>query len=79
PKIFGIVPIEYFKPRQDLDGSTGHNRGERNKSGAENDFEAIQVWLSTFEKDSNTYLSYRNQVERFLLWSILELGKPLSS
>ncbi|MET3120181.1 site-specific recombinase XerD [Undibacterium sp. GrIS 1.8] len=79
PKQFGIVPIEYFQPKSELDGSFGENRGLRNKTGADNDYEAIQVWLSTFIKDSNTYLSYRNQVERFLLWSILELGKPLSS
>lgn len=79
PKTTNIVPLEYFLPNKNLDGSVGTNRGERNKSGVDNDYDAIQLWLRTFPKDSNTYLAYRSQAERFLLWCVLERGKPISS
>lgn len=75
----GIVPIEFFEPMHGLDGSNGINRGERNKTGAHNDYEAIHLWLRTSQEGSNTWRSYRKEAERFLMWSILERGKPLSS
>jgi site-specific recombinase XerD len=74
-----IVPLEWFQPRQDLDGSMGENRGVRNRSGVDNDYDAIHLWLSTLPSDSHTWRSYRKEAERFLLWAILERGKPLSS
>jgi site-specific recombinase XerD len=74
-----IVPLEWFQPRPDLDGSQGENRGVRNRSGVDNDYQAIQLWLSTLPADSHTWRSYRKEAERFLLWAILERGKPLSS
>ena len=79
PITLGIVPIEYFEPRHALDGSAGINRGERNKTLAFNDYEAIHLWLKTVGHGGNTWRSYRKEAERFLLWSILERGKPLSS
>ena len=77
-KEHGIVPIEYFQPKPELDGSQGENRGLRNKSGKNNDYDAIHLWLQQAENPS-TFRSYRKEAERFLLWSILERGKPLSS
>ncbi len=79
PREEAIVPLEFFRPRAELDGSAGENRGERNRSGVDNDYDAIQLWLSTITPDSNTWRSYRKEAERFLLWAILERGKPLSS
>lgn len=73
-----IVPFEYFLPRSDLDGSCGENRGVRNKSGVENDYDAIHLWLKQ-QENFNTYRSYRKEAERFLLWALLERGKPFSS
>ena len=79
PVSLGIVPIEYFQPRHVLDGFNGINRGERNRTLAFNDYEAIQLWLKTVAHAGNTWRSYRKEAERFLLWSILERGKPVSS
>lgn len=77
PREHGIVPFEYFQPRPELDGSQGENRGVRNRSGVDNDYDAIHLWLKQAENE-NTYRSYRKEAERFLLWSLLERGKPLS-
>ncbi|MEM5766922.1 MAG: site-specific integrase [Bacillota bacterium] len=79
PKEFGIVPLEYFQPHPYLDGSVGENRAERNRSGVNNDYDAIQSWLKLVEDNANTYRNYRKEAERFLLWSVLERGKALSS
>lgn len=79
PREEAIVPLEFFRPRAELDGSVGENRGQRNRSGVDNDYDAIQLWLSTITPDSNTWRSYRKEAERFLLWAILERDKPLSS
>lgn len=79
PQELGVVPLEYFDLPRELDGSHGSNRGLNNKSGAHNDYSAIHLWLSNFPPESNTYISYRSQAERFLLWAVLERGKALSS
>ena len=79
PRQHGIVPLEVFAPRHDLDGTHGLNRGVRNRSGVNDDYAAIQLWLSTITPGSHTWRSYRTQAERFLLWALLERGKPLSS
>ncbi|MBR7783663.1 tyrosine-type recombinase/integrase [Undibacterium luofuense] len=73
-----IVPLEYFQPSAALNGEQGYNRAARNMSGVHNDYDAIQLWLQTFPFGSNTYLSYRSQAERFLLWAVLERGKAMS-
>lgn len=79
PREEAIVPLEFFRPRAALDGSAGENRGQRNCSGVDNDYAAIGLWLSALTPDSSTWRSYRKEAERFLLWAILERGKPLSS
>lgn len=78
PMEHGIVPIEFFDPRPDLDGSMGINRGITNRSGVNTDYDAIHLWLAQAD-NKNTYRSYRKEAERFLLWSVLERGKALSS
>ncbi|HLX53659.1 MAG TPA: hypothetical protein VKR58_06945, partial [Aquella sp.] len=35
---------------------------------ATNDIEAIQVWLTEFQNSPNTFTSYRQAAERFLMW-----------
>jgi integrase len=76
----GIVPLEYFKARVELDGSTGSNRTFDTRSAASNDIEAIKLWLNSCSQIGGpTWLSYRREAERFLLWCVIEVGKPLSS
>lgn len=75
---FGLVPFEYFSPPTHLSGEIGSNRGDRNGSGANNDREAIVLWLQKL-KDEDTTRSYRKEAERFFLWATIERDKPLSS
>lgn len=74
-----IVPIEHFIVPAGLDGATGSNRGARSLLSAHNDLAAIHAWLSRCKPGSHTRRSYRKEAERFLLWSIMEKGKPISS
>ena len=78
-KSMGIVPLESFHAPSELDGSYGLNRGDRSILNARNDLEAIYAWLKEHERDPHTFRAYRKEAERFLLWSILEKGKPMSS
>jgi site-specific recombinase XerD len=74
-----IVPIENFLVPHEMDGAFGSNRGERTSLSARNDLEAINAWLSRYKTGSHTLRAYRKEAERFLLWSILEARKPVSS
>lgn len=74
-----IVPLEYFLLPPGLDGATGSNRGERSLLTAHHDLAAIESWLSRCRPNSHTRRSYRKEAERFLLWAIMEKGKPISS
>lgn len=74
-----IVPMENFLVPHEMDGAFGSNRGERTSLSARNDLEAINAWLSRYKAGSHTLRAYRKEAERFLLWSILEARKPVSS
>lgn len=37
---------------------------------ATNDIDAIKVWLAEFEASPNTFISYKQCAERFMMWSI---------
>lgn len=74
-----VVPIEHFLLPHELDGSAGTNRGRRSLLSARNDLEAIYAWLASVTPGSHTQRAYRKEAERFLLWSVLEKGKPISS
>jgi site-specific recombinase XerD len=79
PRQTAIVPLENFLVPHDLNGAFGSNRGERSSLSARNDLEAIYTWLARYKPGGHTHRAYRKEAERFLLWSILERGKPLSS
>ncbi len=80
PKQLGIVPLEHLALGVDRDGSLGTNRHHGPKLDARTDREAIDAWLSVKAGDNaNTLRAYRMQAERFLLWSLFEKQKPLSS
>ncbi len=81
PPRIGIVPLERFRPPSERDGSSGTNRApaERCKVAAANDFEAIQAWLRLRLAGTHTWRAYRKEAERFLLWSVMERRKALSS
>lgn len=77
----GIATIDSVQLSSELDGSNGHNRaiGNRPQITANTDSDAIRVWLARYLDTKTTYDSYRKEAERLLLWSVIELGKPLSS
>lgn len=80
-RIPAIAPIELVRLPDDLDGQTGANRavGGRPQIAAQNDVDALKVWLARFADTPTTFTSYRKEAERLLMWSVIELGKPLSS
>jgi site-specific recombinase XerD len=80
PKQLGIVPLEHLALGVDRDGSLGINRHHDPRLDARTDRGAIDAWLSVKAGDNaNTLRAYRMQAERFLLWSLFEKQKPLSS
>lgn len=76
-----IVPIEHLSLSSMLDGSVGTNRaiGNRPQIAAQTDIDAIKVWLARYLDTKTTFDSYRKEAERLLIWSVSELGKPMSS
>lgn len=80
-RIPAIAPIELVRLPGELDGQNGANRatGSRPQIAAQNDSDAIKAWLARFADTRTTFTSYRKEAERLLLWSVIELGKPLSS
>jgi site-specific recombinase XerD len=75
------VPLEAMRLPRTLDGADGINRAPRRLCmiGAQDDYQAIQAWLSLWPAHSQTYRAYRKEAERFLAWIILERGKAFSS
>jgi integrase/recombinase XerD len=76
-----IAPIEQLAVPLALDGHAGLNRNTAGRAqiGATNDVEAIVAWLDRYADTQTTFESYRKEAERLLLWSTLQLGKPISS
>lgn len=75
-----VVPLERLYVPHDVDGSRGLFRAPRETCilGADNDYEAIQAWLSLHESAA-TQRAYRKEAERLILWAIVERRKALSS
>jgi integrase/recombinase XerD len=75
------TPLETLVVPADLDGSAGLNRATTRHAqvAANNDLDAIRAWLSRFVDTRTTFENYRKEAERLLLWSVVEMGKPLSS
>lgn len=78
---YAVAPLEALAVPTQIDGSTGSNRaqGGARQIRADNDIDAIKAWLARFLDKQTTFDNYRKEAERLLLWSTLQLGKPLSS
>ena len=76
-----LAPLERVLLPAELDGRHGANRarGVRAQIAADRDIDAIKGWLARFADVKTTFDSYRKEAERLLLWSTVELRKPLSS
>lgn len=75
-----VVPWERLCVPHEVDGSRGTFRAPAATStlDANNDYEAVQAWLSLHESAA-TQRAYRKEAERLILWAIVERGKALSS
>ncbi|SAK87788.1 integrase family protein [Caballeronia hypogeia] len=75
------APLETLVIPSELDGRTGLNRAVTGRAqiAADNDLDAVRAWLSRFVDTKTTFENYRKEAERLLLWSVVMLGKPLSS
>ncbi|MXN80180.1 tyrosine-type recombinase/integrase, partial [Burkholderia sp. 4701] len=76
----GIVPWEQLRLPHEVDGSAGTFRAPRATCtlDADNDYHAVQAWLSLHESAA-TRRAYRKEAERLILWAIVERGRALSS
>jgi integrase len=74
-----VLPLERLSLPDALNGMAGANRGMTASCAGENDIEAVHAWLLEMKPGSHTGRACRKEAERFLLWSVLEKGKPLSS
>lgn len=74
------APWEILHVPEDVDGSAGAFRAPASSCilGADNDYDAIQAWLSLHETTA-TKRAYRKEAERLILWAIVVRGKALSS
>ncbi|WP_028215526.1 tyrosine-type recombinase/integrase [Paraburkholderia mimosarum] len=72
--------LDVLELPDDLDGRTGVNRATgRRQIAADDDLAAVRAWLARVADTKTTFENYRKEAERLLLWSIVQLGKPLSS
>ena len=46
---------------------------------ANNDLEAVTSWLVEYQYNKNTYLSYKRESLRFLMWCMYERGVTLAN
>lgn len=79
--LLALAPIESVQLPSHIDGRDGANRatGNHPQITANNDVDAIKAWLARFFETKTTFDNYRKEAERLLLWSTIQLGKPLSS
>ncbi|NOU22237.1 MAG: site-specific integrase [Methyloglobulus sp.] len=75
-----VAPLERVLIPAGLDGEHGSNRSpEPSRINAKHDLDAIHSWLSLKDGNLKTYQAYKKELERMLLWAVLERGKALSS
>jgi len=75
-----LSPWENLVVPEEVDGSRGTFRAPRSACAmrANNDYQAVQAWLSLHESPA-TQRKYRKEAERPILWAVVERGCALSS
>jgi site-specific recombinase XerD len=75
-----LAPWESIHVPPGVDGTDGTFRAPRSACtlDANNDYEAVQAWLSLHEAPT-TQRAYRKEAERLILWAIVERHRALSS
>jgi site-specific recombinase XerD len=78
--LHAVAPLERVLIPLELNGEQGSNRSpEPCRIQATHDLEAINSWLSLKDDNAKTYQAYKKELERLLLWAVLERGKAISS
>jgi len=75
------TPIERLRLPAALSGAAGSNRARSGtpQISATDDLAAVTAWLARYTDTPATLQTYRREVERLLLWAVMQHGKPLSS
>ncbi|MCY1477040.1 hypothetical protein D9M68_104210 [compost metagenome] len=75
------TPLEQLRLPSALSGRNGSNRAPTTATriAATDDLAAVTAWLARYADSAATLQTYRREVERLILWAVLQLGKPLSS
>ena len=75
-----FAPWEKLLVPEELNGARGQFRTPSHACllDADNDYEAVQSWL-TLHESRGTHRAYRKEVERLMLWAIIERRRALSS
>ena len=80
PNKFVFAPFGRIRPIEVLNGQQGLLRSSLFPLiSARTDIEAIDAYLKKFDDQPKTRRSYQKEIERFLMWCILEQGKAMSS
>lgn len=74
-----LAALKQRRTDSGMDGARGCNRGRACKIDADDDTAAINAWLTARGTTGHTLRAYRRESERFLLWAVLEAGKPVSA
>lgn len=75
-----VAPLERVLIPIELNGEQGGNRSlEPSRIHATHDLDAIKSWLSLKDDNAKTFNAYKKELERLLLWAVLERGKAFSS
>ncbi|MGS0966920.1 phage integrase family protein [Burkholderia glumae] len=75
-----LVPLERIDTPAALSGERGVNRaGAFSFVHAHHDLDAIRAYLNRYTDSPNTLRVYRRELERLLLWCVVERGTALSS
>ncbi|HDR9056982.1 TPA: site-specific integrase [Burkholderia vietnamiensis] len=80
PRRGQLVPIHRLQMPQDLAGARGANRAPAFPYiAAAHDLDAVFAFLHRYDGQAATQRAYARELERFVLWCVLERGRPLSS
>jgi site-specific recombinase XerD len=75
-----LAPLERMSVHAGFSGATGENRSTAFAFvRARNDLEAVRAYLHQYRDQPKTLRAYTKELERFLLWAVCVLRRPLSS
>lgn len=78
PRLRQLVPLELM--REEVPGAAmAIQPNSDSKCTFTGDLAAVRAWLAANRAQQSTWLAYRKEAERLLLWAAVERGKPLAA